>query len=847
MKQQIDGKIGQARLVIALELLWNAAFPALLTLMVFAVAVLSGALAALPDAARFTALAVFAVVFFWSLKYSVAFRWPADPAAIRRLEEESRLEHHPVATSRDRLADPIDDPLSKEIWEAHKRRQLASLDKLRTGPPRSGWKFLDPYAARAGIGLALLASIFLYKGDPVGQLADAVRISPAVQPVAVTVDAWIKPPAYTAKPPVMLTSKATMERLASAPELMVPENSILSVRIHNAKEPRLALFELLPSGEAGTELTGEKVTLKEDGATAQTELPLTRPMHAKVMDGSKEIYDWHVMLIPDAPPVVSFNKEPYAEKEQLALAWKATDDYGIARVDAELSLSDEQDGGVGIASNGVFLFDPPEFPIVLKKAQAREITEVSLNDLTAHPWAGLNVDVMLKARDTGGRTAQSETKTIRLPERQFIRPLARALVEQRKALVMNPDDTEPVQRMLKALLAYPDGVIEKSAHYVAIRTVMASLAHVQSHDDIRNAIDMLWKIALSVEEGDLADAKAELEALRKELERALAEGASPERLAEIMKKMREAMDRYLDQMTAEAQRQMKNNPDSGRQNQQGRQSGQQIRPEDLQKMLDTIEKLARNGAKDAAQQMLSQLDNILRNLQAGQPQQMDSQRNSPMGQMLDELSELMRRQQQLMDDTQKLPENGGDQQQGEAGEQQQGQQQGQSGQNTQPGAGDLADQQQALQRMLQDLMNQMGQNGMQAPDSLGQAGKEMDGATGALGKGQRNRALGNQNEALNQLRQGAQGMARQMMQQQGRGNEGSYGREGEARGDDRDPLGRPMPTHGEDMGPERDMLPSEMAIRRAREILDMLRSRSNSADLPRIERDYLERLLRGLY
>ena len=43
------------------------------------------------------------------------------------------------------------------------------------------------------------------------------------------------------------------------------------------------------------------------------------------------------------------------------------------------------------------------------------------------------------------------------------------------------------------------------------------------------------------------------------------------------------------------------------------------------------------------------------------------------------------------------------------------------------------------------------------------------------------------------------------------------------------------------------MLPSELAIRRAREILEMLRARANTPDLPRIDKDYIDRLLRGLY
>ena len=212
-----------------------------------------------------------------------------------------------------------------------------------------------------------------------------------------------------------------------------------------------------------------------------------------------------------------------------------------------------------------------------------------------------------------------------------------------------------------------------------------------------------------------------------------------------------------------------------------------------------------------------------------------------MSQMLDELSEMMRRQQQLMDDTQRMDEPG---QQGENGEEPQGMEPGSRGQR--PSPGDLSAQQEALGKMLQELMDQMGKNGMQAPQSLGDAGKSMDGAAGALGKGEKGRALGDQGDAMESLREGAQNMARQLSQQ-GNGQQGNEGQHGEGRGDDRDPLGRPMPTQGEDMGPEKNMLPGEIAIRRAREILEMLRSRANDPQRPKLERDYIDRLLRGLY
>jgi hypothetical protein len=148
--------------------------------------------------------------------------------------------------------------------------------------------------------------------------------------------------------------------------------------------------------------------------------------------------------------------------------------------------------------------------------------------------------------------------------------------------------------------------------------------------------------------------------------------------------------------------------------------------------------------------------------------------------------------------------------------------------------------------MLQQFMQQLGQNGLQAPPSFGEAGKQMGEAEQSLEQQQREQALGAQGEALNQLRQGAQEMARQI-QQQGQSGQDNTGRDGQARGETHDPLGRPMPNSGDTFGPKENMLPSELAIRRAREILELLRSRANTPDLPRIDKDYIDRLLRGLY
>ncbi len=836
--RKLDRKILQARLAMGWERLWAALHWPLLILASFAAAVASGLLPMLPDVARYAALLLFAVAYLWSLKRLFAIVWPGRRAAMRRIEMVTGLAHRPVSALTDTLAGDPGDEASRIVWEEHKRRQLRGLDNLRAGAPRSAWRDLDSRAFRVPVALALFVSLLLGPGDPRANLADALRLAPIVEASPLVLDAWIKPPAYTARPPVMLTSPSMVEKLKTEPEILVPENSVLTLRLDGAGEPGVRFNALTPQGTAGAELAEPSPKNKFEAGLFQSEAKLTRPALVTIMDGERTLTTWRIVLVPDVPPAAAFTADPAADAMgALTVKWEASDDYGVARIVTEISLSDTQDGEVGIAGNGVFLFDAPEFPIVLRKSAPKREAGSKTADLTAHPWAGLMVEMVLEARDAAGHSGFSETKTFRLPERVFTKPLARALIEQRRTLVMEPDDTTEAESMLEALLAYPAGAIERSSTHIAIAAVISRLANARDHDDIRDAIGMLWQIAVNLEDGELADIRAELEAARRELERGLAERASPEEIAKLMQRMREVMDRYMQSLLEEAEKRLQQ---GGADEPQRHQQGETVSPEQLQKMLDTIQKLAENGALEAAQEMLAQLENMLRNLEPGMNAgNMDPQRDTPMSRMLDQLSELMRRQQGLMDDTQRMP----DVSEGDITDQNGGEP-GNRGRRGNPEA--LAGQQQELSRMLEEMLRQLGQNGMPAPPPLGEAGKQMRGAEGSLRKRERDRALGQQGEALSQLREGAKSVIRQLMQQ-GTGAEGNYGRHGEARGDQRDPLGRPMPNRNEDFGPERDMLPSELAIRRAREILETLRTRAGEPGLGRIERDYIDRLLRGLY
>src|SRR4029079_401337 len=122
-----------------------------------------------------------------------------------------------------------------------------------------------------------------------------------------------------------------------------------------------------------------------------------------------------------------------------------------------------------------------------------------------------------------------------------------------------------------------------------------------------------------------------------------------------------------------------------------------LRPQDLANMLDRMEQMARSGSRDAARKMLDELANMLNNLQMARPGQQGGDDDDEMNSALDQLGDMIRRQQQLRDRT---FEQGQDQrrQQGQRGQKgrqgqkgQQGQQPGEQGQQDQQGEQGMGD------------------------------------------------------------------------------------------------------------------------------------------------------------
>ncbi|UDQ90747.1 TIGR02302 family protein, partial [Xanthobacter autotrophicus] len=716
-------------------------------------------------------------------------------------------------------------------------------------------------AVRALAVLALAATIFMAPGQHLSRIGAAFDWKTIVPPSPYRLDAWIDPPAYTGRPPVVLPGLRSDDPTSlNAAALQVPVGSTLVVRGSGIDTAAIKLdggiAEAKPEADAPTTAGEKRYVIRED-----SDVTFLGPDQRRLA--------WHFKVLADQKPTISFAKDPQTgQRNALVLSYRMEDDYGVKEADALfMPLPPEQPlfprPGASPRKMAQPLIPPPDFKLTLP-AGGRTGAAQTTKDLVAHPWAGARVEVQLKARDEAGNEGTSDTKVVRLPARAFSKPLAKALIDERRRLTFDASNRRRLVTVLEGLTLAPAQFAPSASEYLGLRTALARAKNARNDDDLRALVDYLWEVAVLIEDGTLSDAERELRAAQEALREALERGASDEEIKRLTQDLRAAMEKMMRQLAEQARR------DSGTDARPLDPNTRIVRPQDLQKMLDRIENLARSGNKDAARELLDQLQAMMENMRPGSRQagrqQQGQQQQSEIGKMIQE-------QQRLRDRTWRQNREGQQGQQGQQGQRgQQGQQgqgqQGQQGQGQQPGENGFSDLQQGQQelrkrlgRMLDQMrrmqegqqgqgQGQQGQNGEggegdamgRAGEAMGRAEQAMREAEEALGRGEGQGALDAEGRALQSLRQGAQAMAEaQRGQQEGQGPGGP----GEESAQRTDPLGRPLRSqdYGDDFTVK---VPDEVDAQRARRVLEELRRRLEQPERPQIELDYLERLLRGL-
>ncbi len=857
-------KVRASRITLYFERLWPRLWLILGVAGLFLLVSLLNVWAHLPQPAHVALLAGFAVAALAAVIYAARVNYPGREEAVRRLERASGIPHRPASSYEDTITANAEDPRTSAIWQAHRARLAAAMARLRVGPPHPRTDRADPVALRALLLLGVVAVASLVGDSAADRLRSAFRFNSLAALASARLDAWVTPPSYTTRPPVMLADGARGGTISSTPAKLieVPERSVLIVRATGSGLGELSLEVL---NEGATEKQHVTAKASEAGKSSGTgaeiselRYELRKSAEVRVLASGAELARWPFYVIPDKAPKIALTKDPERTRRgALKLDYTVEDDYGVVSAEAKVRRPDPEKKAADPAKDwarpeplkGARL--PLEHPPTLTLRLPRGNTHAAQTyiDTAPHPYAGREVILTLEARDVAGNVGRSKPIRIVLPQRQFDKPLARALIEQRGKLLDDSRYRPQVLRALDALTTEPEGFIDNASIYLSLRTLLHGLERDGSRAGLKSATDGLWDIALRIEDGDLSDAEKALRDAQDKLAEALEKGAPDSEIQSLMQQLRDALSKYVDQL---AKNNKDQNPPEGLD-----QDNQQLSQQDLERMMKELEDTAKNGSRDQAQQMLSQLRDLLERLQTGQMQKKDGERGQMMMKKLDELGNMIGQQQRLMDQTYSehrkqaqrqlggSPEKGHERQggrqdqagqNGEGGDQEQGQQgSGQRGKSGQQKGQGLGEQQRALREQLEKLKKSLDEMGANSKE-LGNAEESMKNAEQGLNQGDTSSALGDQSQALDQMRQGAQKMAEDAQ----KNGQSRFGQNGET---PRDPLGRPQRFQGPDAG-NSVKVPDEIDMQRAREILEELRRRVAQPARPAMELDYFERLLR---
>lgn len=774
-----------------------------------------------------------------------AFRWPSEAEAVARVD--AALPGRPIAALADSQAVGAGDVGSEAVWRAHLTRMEGRTRAARAVEPDLRVSARDPYGLRYVALLFFVAALLfgsLLRVGSVAQMAPGGGEQMVTGPVW---EGWVEPPAYTSRPSLYLGD------IPPGP-LAVPEGSRVTLRLY---------------GEVGALTVQETVSgrpVEEDGATAGPERQFTVARTGRIAIEGPGGAAWEVRALADAVPTVQLAGPLEVEASgEMSQPFRAADDHGVVAGAATIEL----DAAAVDRVHGLTAPPDPREPLVADlpmpfTGDRTQFEEALIEDFSRHPWANLPVTLTLTVEDAQGQTGAAPAHRMVLPGRRFFQPVAKAVIEQRRDLLWSKANAPRVTGLLRAIAHRPGDLFSSETSYLRLRFITRRLESFWRYDAFTDAeqeeiAQALWDLAIQLEEGTLADARERLRRAQERLAEAMRNGASDEEIAELMQELREAVNDYTRMLAEQAQppEDGTDQPDTG-ENQQAFEFSQ----DELQALMDRIQELMEEGRMAEAQALMEQLNQLMENMRVTQGQQGQGQ-NSPGQQSMQDLSETLRDQQGLSDESfQELQDSFNQGQPGQQGRpgQQPGQQQGegqgqggnpqdgQQGGQGQGGEQSLAERQRALRQELQrqegNLPNLGGEAAEGARRSLDRAGRAMDEAEEALRGGEMAEAIDRQAEAMDALREGirnlGEALAENRQDQPGQGQQS--GQAGAAESMQRDPLGRQLGQSGQ-FGTDENLLQGEDVYRRAEEILDELRRRSSERDRPEVELDYLRRLL----
>ncbi len=734
-RPSLPERLNRLALLARARLYWETYVPifavALLAIALFLIASLLGAWDMLGDPVRWIVLGGTLYLFGKAIWQARQVRRPTRSDALRRLEQTAKLSHRPLDTLQDVAV------LSPELWPSHAKQAQRQSEFIRRVGRTPALTPIDRYGLRIVMPIVLAIALFLSLGFGTERVRRGLSpsILPFTNPQSLSFEAWVDPPEYTGRPPTYAQGARTLN---------APVGSTLVVRVSGASNlPRPRWW-----AQSGRDSFLKIRALGESSAEVR-----------HIVDGSGEIdwrigwrrEAWHITSVPDTVPTIEILDTPEADKQdRLVLRFKAEDDYGVDRLVLDMvELNDDMDAeadpSAAFGGDDVVRFDTESG--AFKVAEDRTLKL----DLTRHPLAGRKVVARLVAIDGAQQEGGSEPVFFTVPDKIFVEPLAKAIIEQRGLLVagladgatydpMPADDPDqdvsdgtfdtyqtawrlgrapaPVQRaatLMEAITLYPDpGAFADPVVYMGLRHASKSLRYARSAEALVGLPEHMWRLAMRAEFGVLGTALEEMRAAEEALRDGIARRAPEREIDTLFERYNQAVENYMEELRRNAT--VVEGGEGG--------GGPMGSTDEIAELLKAIEEANARGDTEGARQALAQLAELLENMQiqlsqssgGGGEGEPGSDMSEEMAENLEDLAESLADQRELEDRTRQAEreefarENGLEEDQGD----QSGEGEGEGGQADED-EGDtpeqLAERQGDIESLIEGLQERLAEEG----------------------------------------------------------------------------------------------------------------------------------------
>ena len=197
--------------------------------------------------------------------------------------------------------------------------------RSRSGAPSPRLAWRDPYALRALVLIACIATFFAAGGERWKRVAAAFDWQGVVLPANFRVDAWVTPPAYTGKPPIMLPGihpgEPERRRAQAEGPVAVPVELDLDGALDRQARSRRVRHRWCRRRR--------KTTCRRRPAPRSIASRSPRPAPRRLRGAGEDLV-WPFNAIPDKPPTIALTKDPEQQSRgSLLLSYHLEDDYGV--------------------------------------------------------------------------------------------------------------------------------------------------------------------------------------------------------------------------------------------------------------------------------------------------------------------------------------------------------------------------------------------------------------------------------------------------------------------------------------------------------------------------------------